>query len=191
MRDVRFHADTLLGFLAHGLLAIGIVCIALSNSAQIDINAYLFGDILSVSGTEIVSIAILSVTGLAILLYYWNALVLCTLEPTIAHVEGHSVMRLNFILVALLAATVALAIKIVGALLITALLIMPAAAARPLAKSPVAMACIAILAAWFSVAGGLYSSLLLDAPTGPMIVITAMVLCCVTMLVGKIKNVRN
>ncbi len=188
MRDVRFHADTLLGLLAHGLLAIGIVCVALSNSIQMDINAYLFGDILSVSAAEIITIAALSFIGLCTILFFWNGLVLSTLEPSLAAVEGYPVMRLNFILVALLAATVALAIKIVGVLLITALLIMPAAAARPLAKSPAGMACLAILCALLSIAGGLYGSLVLDAPTGPMIVVAAMVLCCVTIGISAIRR---
>ena len=185
MRDVRFHADTLLGFLAHGMLAIGLVMVSLSDHVQIDINAYLFGDILSVSRGEIVTIAALVIVGVALLIRYWDGLVLSTVEPSLAAVEGHNVMRLNYVLVALMAATVAVAIKIVGVLLITALLIMPAAAARPLAKSPQGMAWIAIICSILSIAGGIAGALALDAPTGPMIVVVAMILCIGTIVTGN------
>lgn len=190
MRDVRFHADTLLGFLAHGMLAVGIIVVALSGTVQVDINAYLFGDILAIAGEEILTIAILVAIGLTVVCYYWNGLVLSTLEPNLAAVEGHNVMRLNYLLVGLLAAIIAVAIKIVGVLLITALLIMPAAAARPVAHSPRAMAVIAVLCSVISIASGIGMALLLDAPTGPMIVVMAMLLCLVTLVAGRITAKR-
>lgn len=186
IRDIRFHADTVLGFLAHGMLAVGLIAVALSDQAQFDLNAYLFGDILSVSAGEIYTVALLSLAGLAVIAWHWQGLVLATLEPNLAAVEGYPVMRLNYILVGVLAATIAVAIKIVGVLLITALLIMPAAAARPLAKSPGAMATLAALCALTSIVGGIFAAIALDAPTGPMIVVVAMVLCILTMIVSRL-----
>lgn len=185
MRDVRFHADTLLGFLAHGMLAVGLVAVAISDHAQVDMNAYLFGDILAVSGEETYMIALLAACGLLTLLYHWKGLVLATLEPNLASVEGYPVMRLNYVLVAVLAATVAVAIKIVGVLLITALLIMPAAAARPLARSPHGMAIIASFCSLAAIGAGIAVAFGIDAPTGPMIVVVAMAICIVTMAAGR------
>lgn len=188
MRDVRFHADTLLGFLAHGMLALGLVAVALTQEVQIDLNAFLFGDILTVGREDIAMIGVVVAIGLGLLWRSWHGLVLSTLEPNLAAVEGYRVMRLNYMLVAILAATVAVAIKIVGVLLITALLIMPAAAARPLAKSPASMACIAALCSMGSIALGLAASVALDVPSGAMIVLAAMAICIVTMLAGRLLN---
>lgn len=185
VRDVRFPADTVLGFLAHGMLAIGLIAVALSDTVQIDLNAYLFGDILSVTPAEIYTIALLSFAGLAVIAWHWQGLVLATLEPNLAAVEGYPVMRLNYILVGVLASTVAVAIKIVGVLLITALLIMPAAAARPLARNPGAMAILAVFYAFAAIAGGVFGAIAIDAPTGPMIVVAAMALCLGSLVMGR------
>lgn len=188
MRDVRFQADTLLGFLAHGFLAVGVVMVSLSHASSIDMNAFLFGDILSVSRQEIIEIGLFVAVGLIVLWRYWHGLVLATLDAQLAQVEGHNTTRLNVVLVLLLAATVAIAIKIVGVLLITALLIMPAAAARPLAKSPLHMAVLAVLCGWLATGLGLSVALKIDSPAGPTVVIAAMVLCMITMLWSRLKK---
>ncbi len=190
MKDTRYHADTLLGFLAHGMLAIGLVIVALSDQVQVDMNAFLFGDILTVSREEIITIGCLIVVGLGLLWRYWDGLVLSTLDPQLASVEGHRAERMNYILVALVAATVAVSIKIVGVLLITALLIMPAAAARPLSSTPRMMALIAIAASLAAMVGGIASALELDAPTGPMIVVVATMLAVFTNLVKRVVGNR-
>jgi len=187
MRDTRFHADTLLGFLAHGTLALGLLIVALSGRTQVDINAFLFGDILTLGADDLLAVGVLVVLGLAVLLTQWRGLVLSTLEPNLAQVEGYAVMKLNHLLVAVLAATIAVAIKLVGVLLITALLIMPAAAARPLARTPVGMACLSVLMSFLAIALGIAASLPIDAPTGPMIVVVAMLLCLASLAIGKRK----
>jgi zinc transport system permease protein len=187
MRDTRFHADTLLGFLAHGTLALGLLIVALSGHTQIDINAFLFGDILTLSQSDLITVGVLVVVGLGILLTHWRGLVLATLEPNLAAVEGYQVMKLNYLLVAVLAGTIAVAIKLVGVLLITALLIMPAAAARPLSRTPAGMAKLAALMSMLAIGLGIAIALPLDAPTGPMIVVVAMVLCITTLAIDKLR----
>lgn len=174
MRDVRFPVDTLLGFLAHGFLALGLLLVALSGEVMLDLNAFLFGDILTLARADIPWIAVLVGGGVALLATHWRGLVLATLEPRLAAVAGYSMVRLNVILVVLLALTVALGIKLVGVLLLTALLIMPAVAARALAQSPLQMAFLATAFGIASIALGLQASLLLDVPSGPMIVVVAM-----------------
>lgn len=187
LRDTRFAADTLLGFLAHGTLALGLLIVALSGYAQVDIEAFLFGDILTLTTQELWLVGGLSIGGLALLCRFWRGLLLATLDPSLAAVEGHKVMRLNYILVVLLAATVAVAINLVGVLLITALLIMPAAGARPLARNPRQMAIIASLLSMAAIGIGILAALELDAPTGPMIVATSMGLCLLTLVIGKLR----
>lgn len=188
MRDTRFHADTLLGFLAHGTLAIGLLIVALSGYTQVDVNSFLFGDILTLSISDIISVAILTVIGLGILVWHWRGLVLATLEPNLAAVEGYPVMRLNYLLVAVLAGTIAVAIKLVGVLLITALLIMPAAAARPLAHSPAGMAIWAAGLNLLAITSGIALALQWDVPTGPTIVVMAMLLCLLTLAIDRFRR---
>lgn len=186
LRDKRFHADTMLGFLAHGALAIGIMLVSLSDHSQIDINSFLFGDILTITRQDMFLIIALVLTGLIILIRHWNALVLATLNDNLAKVEGVAVSRHNMYLIALLALTVAVGIKLVGVLLITALLIMPAAAARPLANNPVQMAILSVICSVFAIVFGLILAVKLDSPTGPTIVVTSTLLCAFSMGISKL-----
>lgn len=173
-RDTRFHADTLLGILAHGALALGVLLVALSRSIRVDINAYLFGDVLAMQWVDVAVLGALAVVVLLLLRLCWRPLLMVTIDPAIAKVEGVDVARTHVLLTLMLAAVIAVAIQITGVLLITALLIMPAAAARYLARTPRQMALLASLIGMLSVSGGLFASLAVDAPTGPMMVVVAM-----------------
>lgn len=171
-RDTRFHADTLLGILAHGTLALGVLLVALSRK-PVDMHAYLFGDILTLGWSDVGLLLALAALLSLLLRLSWRALLMVTLHPAIAHVEGVNVARTHLVLLVMLAAVVAVAIKLVGALLITALLIMPAASARYFARTPLQMALIAAAMGMGCVAFGLFSSLAVDAPTGPAMVVMA------------------
>ena len=175
-RDVRFHADTVLGILSHGALALGLVLVSLNRSVQVDVNAYLFGDVLVIGWQDVWVLAGLLVMVMAVLWRQWRYLLMTTIEPTIAQVEGVPVARTQLMFTLLLAAVIAVAIKLTGILLITALLVMPAAAARYLARTPVQMAVLASVLGMLSVGGGLFTSLRLDVPTGPMMVVMAALL---------------
>lgn len=172
-RDARFHSDTLLGLLAHGTLALGLLLVAMSRSIRVDINAYLFGDVLAMDWPDTALLGGLCALVAATLYFAWRPLLMVAIDRTIAHVEGVNVKRTEQMLVLMLAAVIAVAIKLVGVLLITALLIMPAAAARYLARSPTHMAVFASLIGVFSVGSGLYGSIAIDAPTGPLMVVIA------------------
>jgi zinc transport system permease protein len=172
-RDGRFHSDTLLGLLAHGTLALGLLLVAMARNIRVDINAYLFGDVLAMDWPDTALLAGLCALVAMTLYFSWRPLLMVAMDRTIAHVEGVNVKRTEQILVLMLAAVIAVAIKLVGVLLITALLIMPAAAARYFAKSPAQMALFASLIGMFSVASGLYGSIAMDAPTGPLMVVIA------------------
>lgn len=183
--DARFHADTLLGILAHGTLALGVLLVALSRQ-RVDINAYLFGDILALDWNNIAVLAVLTVVIGTLMKLSWKPLLMVTISPAIAHVEGINARRTQLMLLLMLAAVIAVAIQLVGVLLITALLIIPAATARYLAKSPAQMALYASLIGMATAALGLFGSLQVDAPTGPTMVVVGafafIVIGCVTKL---------
>ena len=145
----------------------------MSHAIQVDINLYLFGDILGIGWVDVAALGGLAVIVLGVLYMRWRALLMVTVEPNIAAVEGVHVARMQLLLTVMLAAVIALAIKLVGVLLITALLIIPAAAARYLAKSPKQMALLASVIGMASSSAGLFASLKTDAPTAPMMVAAA------------------
>ncbi|ETA50975.2 metal ABC transporter permease [Ponticoccus alexandrii] len=162
--------DTMLGVLAHSALAFGLVAASFLSGIRIDLMAYLFGDILAVSTSDLAVIWGGAIAVLALVVWRWSSLLMATLNPDLAFSEGLDPKREGMVLTLALAIVVAVAIKVVGALLITAMLIIPAAAARPFSRTPEAMAVIATAVAGLSVLGGLWSAFRFDTPTGPTIV---------------------
>lgn len=186
-RDARFHTDTLLGILAHGTLALGVLLVALSK-VRVDMNAYLFGDLLTIGWGDVAILALLVVFIGVTLRVSWRALLMVTLHPGIAHVEGVSVKRTQLMLLIMLAAVIAIAIKLVGVLLITALMIMPAASARYLARTPGQMALYASAIGIACVSSGLFAAIAVDAPTGPTMVVIA---AFAFVLIGAVTKLRQ
>jgi zinc transport system permease protein len=184
-RDRRFNADTLLGILAHSALALGLVLVSLNHSVQVDVNAYLFGDVLTTDAADIQLLAVLAVVVIGVIVARWRRLLMATVHADIAQVEGVNTTREQLILTLLLAAVIAVAIKLTGVLLITALLIIPAASARYLAKSPVQMAVLASVVGMLSVSGGLFASLKWDVPTAPMMVVVAAIAFVGCSIIGR------
>jgi zinc transport system permease protein len=168
-----FAMDTLLGVLAHSALAFGLVAVSFLSGVRIDLMAYLFGDILAVSQGDLAVIWGGAALVLGLLAWRWQALLTATLSPDLAYSAGIDPRREQLVLTLALAVVVAVAIKVVGVLLIAAMLIVPAAAARPLASTPERMALIAALIAAASALGGLRASFAMDTPTGPTIVCAA------------------
>ena len=165
--------DTTLGVLAHSALAFGLVAISFFPSVRTDLSSYLFGDILAVSRAELGLVWLGSLVVLALLAWRWQALLTATLSEDLAHAAGIHPDRERLVLVIALAVVVAVALKVVGALLIAAMLIIPAATARGFARTPEAMAALAIGVGAASGLGGLALSLWQDTPTGPSIIVVA------------------
>lgn len=180
--------DTLLGIFAHGSLALGIVIASFIQGMQLDLMAFLFGDILAVSKTDVFSItAVCLLTG-GLLFFHWQKLLSVSLDAELAQVEGIPVQRYRQLLMLLLAALIAFSIKIIGVLLIGALLIIPAAAARVYAHSPERMAMLASVVALFSVASGLALSWFFDTPAGPSIVLMSFCIFILSSVIGSFKK---
>lgn len=170
----RAHAfDTLLGMAAHGALALGLVLISLSRRVTVDVNALLFGDILAVGEADIAWIYVMAFGCVGLLIGCWRPLMRLTLHPDIARVENVPVDRLRLCLMLAIALSVAASVKVVGLLLITSLLIVPAAAARCVSTTPTQMAIRASLAGMLSVGAGLWASMRWDTPSGPSIILAA------------------
>ncbi|WP_288941070.1 metal ABC transporter permease [uncultured Roseovarius sp.] len=165
--------DTLLGVLAHSALAFGLVAVSFLQGVRIDLMGYLFGDILAVGKTDLAVIWGGAVLVVGLLVWRWQALLTATLNPDLAQASGIDPRREQLGLTLALALVVAVAIKVVGVLLIAAMLIVPAAAARPMAHTPERMALIATVLAAGAAMGGLPVSFALDTPTGPTIVCIA------------------
>lgn len=165
--------DSLLGVLAHSMLAIGLLSVSLLNGVRVNLTAYLVGNILAVSKQDLALIWGGGFIIVALIVWRWQALLTSTLSPNLAQASGINARREQFVLTIALAIVVAVAIKVVDALLISALLIIPAAAARPLAKTPEAMAIAAAIIGSLAALGGLGLAFELDTQTGPTIITIA------------------
>ncbi len=187
---LKVASDTLLGLLSHTTLALGLLVLAMMPELRVDVLGFLYGDILTVSSKDVVVIAL---GGSAILLFLfkiWQPLLLITVDAELAQVEGLKVERLQCYYMILLALVVGVALKLVGVLLITALLIIPATAARALSRSPEQMALFASVLGCISVMGGLTLSHYWDLPAGPAIVVVSAGLLLMTTLLSKIKLIN-
>lgn len=168
--------DTLLGVLSHGALAMGLVAVTLIPGQRVDLDAYLFGDVLTVTRIDLAVIWGGAVLVAAVLWRHWAGLLTATVSPDLAYAAGIDPRREQLVLTLLLAAVVAVAIKVVGALLITALLIIPAATARRFAQTPEHMALLSVGLGALSALAGLRAALIFDIPVGPAIICSAAIL---------------
>ena len=167
----RLPQDTLLGILAHAALAAGLLAATLVGGARLDLMGYLFGDILAVSNGDLLWILIGLIVIGGIMTWLWRPLLALSIHEEMAAAEGVPVAVIRTAFMLLLAVTVAISIKLVGILLIVALLIIPAATARAFVSTPEQMAGAAAVISMLSVVAGLGMSLELDTPAGPSIVL--------------------
>jgi zinc transport system permease protein len=189
-RQDRLPTDTLLGILSHSALSFGLIAVGFMDQVRVDLMGYLFGDILAVSDRDIVWIYAGAVVILIALTAIWRPLVALTVHRDLAQAEGVAVERTHIVFMILIALTVALAMKIVGVLLISALLLIPTAAARRFAPSPEAMAATTVGLGILAVIGGLTASLRWDLPSGPAIVGVATILFVLSLMAGAIGQRR-
>ena len=187
-KRTKLAGDSLLGLLAHSTLAIGLVLIGFLSSIRFDLMGLLFGDILAVTTNDIALVWIGGIIILGILYFIWKSLFSATVNYDLAAAEGMRPEISNLIFTLLLAAVIALSIKMIGALLITGLLLIPAAIARNLSNSPKQMIIIAILAGIASVVLGLFTSLELNTSSGPSIVVVSLALFILSLIPLEIRG---
>ena len=171
----RMASDTLLGILAHSSLSIGLVAISFAGNVRIDMMSYLFGDLLATGVEDLFWIYGGGIIVLGALIWLWRPLLAMTIHTELAQVEGFPVQRARLVLTLLMALVIAIAMKIVGVLLITSLLIIPAATAQKFARTPEQMAVLASGFGLLGVCGGLSASWYLDTPAGPSVVVVCFI----------------
>lgn len=174
--------DTLLGILAHSSLSLGLVAVSFLDNVRVDLMAYLFGDLLAVNNTDLLYIYAGVISALLLLAIFWRPLLATTVSEELAQVEGVNVGLMRLILMLMVGLVIAVAMKFVGALIITSLLIIPAATARKFAQSPEQMAAIASLLGCISVVSGLLMSWHYDTPAGPSVVVSSAALFMLSQL---------
>ena len=174
-------SDASLGILSHSALALGLLLVSFLPPSQIDFTSVFFGDILATSRQDIYIVLGGLIGGAIILKFIWHPLLIATVNQDIAKAEKTGTNRAEFIFTLLLTMVIALSIKIVGVLLISALLIIPAAGARQIAKAPETMAIMASCFGCLSILGGLWGSLEFDLPSGPAIVTMALIIFCLSL----------
>lgn len=185
MKSRALASDTLLGILAHSSLALGLITLSFMPDVRVDINGFLFGDLLAVNNADVFWSLGASLFVLMVLVWLWSPLLMITINEDLAKVEGVPVERIKFALLLVLSVFIAVAIKIVGVLLITSMLIIPAASARRLAQTPESMAYYAALLGAVSVLLGFVMSFYLDTPVGPSIVSCGFFIFILTYLLKK------
>jgi zinc transport system permease protein len=190
-RRQALSADALLGILSHATLAIGLVLVAFMTWVRIDLLAYLFGDILAVDKTDIAMVWGGGAIVIGCIIALWRPLLAATVNAELAEAEGLKPERARFLFMVLMALVIAIAMKIVGIMLITSLLIIPAATARRFSATPEMMAVVASVIGVLAVTGGLYGSLTYDTPSGPSIVVAALILFLLSLLPVSRKLARS
>ncbi|MCB1505480.1 MAG: metal ABC transporter permease [Hyphomicrobiaceae bacterium] len=174
--------DSVLGLMHHGSLAAGVIATAALAGQSVDLLGYLFGDIFAVTSSDLVWIYAGGTLVLLVLGVIWQPLLRLAVHEELAMAEGVPGQRIKAVFMLLLAVTIAIAIKILGILLVIAFLIVPAAAARPFARTPEQMVGLTALVAVAGVAGGLAFSARSDAPGGPAIVLVLALLALVSLV---------
>lgn len=177
--------DTWLAVISHGMLAIGLVALAFISNKPLELNSYLFGDILAINENDLLIIYTGVFVILGFLFYIWSPLLAMTINEELAAVEGVALTKIRIIFMLLVAITVGVSIKITGTLMLTAMLVIPPATARQISQTPEQMAFFATAISIFSVVMGIYGSLVLDTPTSASIVLTSLLAFIASLCISK------
>lgn len=181
-RNRTIATDTLLGILAHSTLALGLIAVSLFGDQRVDLYAYLFGDLLAASWSDVATIYLIAAFVLPLLIWLWRPLLAITVHEELAQVEGIRVSAVRTALMLLMALVIAVAMKVVGVLLITSLLIIPAATSRRLIRTPEQMAILASVLGCSAIGLGMLMSYHWDTPAGPSVVLSSSALFVISLL---------
>ena len=175
-------SDTIMALLLSGSVALGILILSLNKASRGEIHGYLFGDILAINNSDLWLAAALLGVILFGLFKALSPIALLTANEDLAHVSGISVRTLNYLFILVLTITVAVSIRLLGIILVTSLLVVPAATARNLSGTLRQQLLWSILAGLVSAVGGTILSYRLDVPAGPTIVLGSIALFTVSLI---------
>ncbi|MBL6785100.1 MAG: metal ABC transporter permease [Rickettsiales bacterium] len=184
-------SDTILGILAHSSLAIGLLIVSFTGIGEIDLHDFLLGDILDISWINILYIFSALLVTTMIMLKFWHKFILISLNKDLAHIQGVKVFRLQFLFLLLVAITVASTIQIIGVLLISSMLIIPAATSRIISRTPIAMCIVTIACSILAVIVGTVLSYNYNAPSGPAIIIAAIFIMLLINIINRIVSTTD
>lgn len=177
--------DTSLGIFAHGSLALGLLIVTLISHKRVSIQAILMGDILTVNYFDLWILLGSAIAVLCVLCLFWKKLLLSTIDKDLASVEGHPIRQSQLILSLLITVTISFGVNLVGVLLVSAMLIIPAASARSLTSSPEAMALVAAAIGAACSVIGIVVSAYSNTPAGPAIVSTSLAIFICSIMMPK------
>lgn len=180
--------DSVLGLLHHGSLAAGVIATAALAGPSVDLLGYLFGDIFAVTETDLLWIYGGGAVVLGVVAIVWQPLLRLAVHRELAIAEGVPGRAVKAVFMLLLAMTIAMAIKILGILLVIAFLIVPASAARPFARTPERMVALAAVVAVIGVLIGLEISSRSDAPGGPAIVLVLALIALLSLTIASVRR---
>jgi zinc transport system permease protein len=180
--------DTAIGVFFPTAMAMGVVLMSLSPEYRQDLVGYLFGNILSVGPGQVLPLAISSAVAIGVLVFYFKELLFMAVDPDAARATGIPVTALRFLLLTLLAVTIVAAVKLVGIVLVSAFLVIPAATGQAVAGSVRAMLALAVVTANGSVVGGLWLSWTWDLPSGATIVLVSALAFFAAVTVGRLRR---
>lgn len=182
----KLSADNILGVVAHGSIAIGIVIISTLNQ-RVRLESYLFGDILAITNHDLYFVSCLSVITIAVIAYFWDKIILYNINAEIAIISFKKIKIVRLILTCLISLLIAMSIKIVGVILIGTILIIPATAANFFQLNPNKMVILSSILGIIAVLIGIPSSIILDLPTGPMIGVITVIIVIITKIISIMK----
>ena len=181
MLSKKLESDTILGILAQSSMAVAIILLSCMRNIKIDLIGYLFGDILTINPQDIIIIYLLAFITIGWIYFNWHALILRCIDTDLAKSQNINTKKLDLCFTILLSLIIVTAVKIVGIILITSLLIIPAASARNLSSSPIQMVLFSLIFGIVSVLLGLGASIIFDFPSGPAIILASFLLFLFTL----------
>lgn len=191
-RRARVRSDTAIGILFSGTFAFGILLISGVEGYTIDLFGYLFGDVLSISGADLWTIAGLGSLVLALVAAFYRQLLFATFDPTVAEASGVPAGALNYLLLGLLGATIVISIQAVGIVLVISLLVTPAATAYLLTRRFHHMILAGMGFGSISAILGIYLSYYLDVASGAAIIIVATAIFFVALaFTGRLRKLAD
>lgn len=177
--------DTAIGVFFPAAMALGVVLISLSPEYRQDLMGYLFGNILSVGPGDVLPLASVSLLGLGVIAFYFKELLFMGVDLEAARAAGLPVIALRLLMLTVLAVTIVAAVRLVGIVLVSAFLVIPAATGQAVAWSLSSMLGIAVGSAIFSVVAGLWLSWMWDLPSGAAIVLVSAALFFVAVAISR------
>ena len=178
--------DTIMALLLSGSVALGIIILSLLRGGSTRIHGYLFGDILAVSNQDVIFALVLFLIVMVGLFWRLSSMTLLSAHEDMAYVCGVPVRALNFAFILVLTITVALSIRLLGIILVTALLVVPPSAARNISRNLRQQIILSVLLGLVGGVTGIFLSYHLDVPCGPTIVLSCIALFIATLIWGKL-----